>query len=331
MEQSMTARRRMLRRIVSYVTVGAGLNTRSVSIAQDASALRPLRLLIGYGPGGGVDNLARAIAPALGKQLGKAVVIENRAGASGTVAAGELSRAAGDGYTLMLVETGTLVAPLINAQISLDPANAFTPIAGIGSVGMALVCSPQQPFKTIDELIAKLKARPAQYSYGSPGIGTIQHLTMELFKQRAGVFITHIPYRGATAILPDVIGNQIELGVVSTGPAIAQVNAGRIRVLAVTGRERLRAAPELPLLSERFAGLEGEARFWLIAPRGLPASTSQQLHIALRKAMDDPKIAETYATQGGSVKLTDAAEATREIAAETMKWSAVVKSAQIKE
>ena len=328
MESLRTRARRVALQRLGAVAV-AGLWP-AAARAQESFPSRTVRLLVGYAPGGGVDTLARAVAPVLAEQLGQSVIVENRPGASGTVAAGELTRAPADGHTLFFAETGTMVAPSLNPRIGLDPASAFSAVAGVGSIGMALVASPQQPFASVDELVRQLKARPAQYSYGSPGVGTIQHLAMELFKQRAGVFCLHIPYRGAAAILPDVIGNTIQVGVVSTGPAIVQHRAGRVRMLAVTTVERLPSVPEVPTLAASYPGLEGSARFWVVGPRGLPAPVVQRLGEAVRVAMASPRVLEAFAAQGGTAAFLPAARAAEEIGTEAAKWAQVIRTAGIK-
>ena len=182
--------------------------------SQDYPA-RQVRVLVGYPPGGGMDSIARVVMPALSAALGQPFVVENRPGASGGVAAEALVKSAADGYVLMVAESGTLALPAVSPKVSLDPVRQFAPVGGICTLPMAFVVNAEAPFRTTQEMIAALKANPGKYSYASPGIGTLQHLAFELFRRSAGVEALHVPYKGAMAMMPDLMGGQVQIAVIS--------------------------------------------------------------------------------------------------------------------
>ena len=294
--------------------------------AQDYPS-RPVRLLVGFPPGGGMDTIARIIAPKLQESLGQPFVVENRTGAAGALAADGLVRAAPDGYVLLLAESGALVVPAINPKVAYDPVKQFAAIGGVGSLPLALVSSPSFPASNAQELIAVLKANPGRYSYASPGVGTLQHLAFELFMRTAGVQAVHVPYKGATAMMPDLMSGQVPIGVVSALAGVSQARGGKIRALAVTSAQRLPNAPEIPALAETIPGFEAAPNVFVVAPAGF---ANERLSGAVRRAVASPDVQESFAKQGATPMPLDPRELTERIAAETRRWAAVVKDAGIK-
>src|SRR5258706_12448957 len=191
-----------------------------------------------------MNAVARVLSPKLADALGQPFVVETRAGAAGAIAADALVRSAADGYALLLAESGTLIVPAMNPKAAYDPLKQFAPVAGVCSLPLAFVVAPSFPATSMPELIAALKASPGKYSYASPGIGTLQHLAFELFRRSAGVDAVHVPYKGASGMLPDLMAGQVQIGVVSSTVAVAQGRAGKIRVLPVTSPQRRPGGPE---------------------------------------------------------------------------------------
>jgi tripartite-type tricarboxylate transporter receptor subunit TctC len=291
---------------------------------------RAVRMLVGYAPGGGMDTIARVVAPKLSAALGQQFIIENRPGASGGVAAEALSSAAPDGYILMVAESGTLALPAVNPRVTLDPVKHFAPVAGICMLPMAFVVNPAFPAQSTQGLIAELKAHPGKYSYASPGIGTLQHLAFELFQRSAGVQVVHVPYKGATAMMPDIMNGQVPIGVISALAAMGPTRAGRIRTLAVTSPQRLPSAPEWPTMAETLPGFSAAPNVFLVAPAGTPSAVVQKLSNAVRGAITSKDVQENFAKQGATPTPSSPQELGARIAEETKRWAAVVRDAGIK-
>jgi tripartite-type tricarboxylate transporter receptor subunit TctC len=299
------------------------------AVAQDYP-VRPVRLLVGFPPGGAMDTVARVIAPRLQESLGQAFIVENRAGAGGALAADALVRAAPDGYVLLLAESGTLIVPALNPKANYDPVRQFAAVGAVCALPLALVTSMQFPVKTTQDLIDALKSYAGRHAYASPGIGTLQHLAFELFLRQAGVNAVHVPYKGAAAMMPDLMSGQVHIGVISAPVAIAQSRAGRIRLLAVTSAQRMPGAPEVPTLAETLPGFEAAPNVFVVAPAGTPPLTIAKLSTAVRAAVGSPQAAETFAKQGATPMPGTPAELAARISAETRRWAAVVKDAGIK-
>jgi tripartite-type tricarboxylate transporter receptor subunit TctC len=288
---------------------------------------RPVRLLVGFAPGGGMDTIARIIAPKLADSLGQPFLVENRTGAGGALAADALVRAAPDGYVLLLAESGTLIVPAMNPKAAYDPVKQFAAVGGVCSLPLALVSSTSFPAANVQELISLLKASPGKYSYASPGVGTLQHLAFELFMRAAGVQAVHVPYKGATAMMPDLMSGQVPIGVVSALAGVSQARGGKIRALAVTSAQRLPNAPEIPALAETIAGFEAAPNVFLVAPAGF---SSDKLSNAVRAAVTSPDVQESFSKQGATPMPAQPGELAARITAETRRWSTVVKDAGIK-
>ena len=299
------------------------------SHAQDYPA-RPVRLLVGYAAGGGMDTIARILAPKLSEALGQPFVIENRPGASGGVAAEALGNSAPDGYVLMVAESGTLALPAVNPKVSFDPVKQFAPVGGICTLPMAFVVNAEFPARTTQELIAILKASPGKYSYSSPGIGTLQHLAFELFRRSAGVSAVHVPYKGATAMMPDLMSGQVPIGVISALAAQGPTRSGKIRTLAVTSLQRLPSSPEWPTMAETLPGFNAAPNVFLVAPAGTPAAVIQRVSGATRAAVTSRDLEENFARQGATPSPSTPQELGAQIAEEVRRWAIVVRDAGIK-
>jgi len=301
----------------------------SLAQAQDYPT-RAVRMLVGYPPGGGMDAIARVIAPKLSEALGQQFVIENRPGASGGVAAEALVRSAPDGHVLMVAESGTLALPAVNPKVTLDPLKQFSPVGGVCTLPMAFVVNPDFPARSVAELIRTLKAQPGKYSYASPGVGSLQHLAFELFQRQAGVSAVHVPYKGASGMLPDLMSGQVPIGVISSLAASGPAKAGRIRTLAVTSPQRLTANPDWPAMAETLPGFSAAPSVFVVAPPGTPPGVVQKLAAVLGGALKAPDVLENLAKQGATPAPASPVELGVQIAEETRRWAAVVKDAGIK-
>jgi tripartite-type tricarboxylate transporter receptor subunit TctC len=290
---------------------------------------RPVRMLVGYPAGGGMDTISRILAPKLSEALGQPFVVENRAGASGGVAAEALVNSAPDGYALMVGESGTLALPAVNPRVTLDPVRQLAPIGGVCILPMAFVVSPGFPAQSTKELIAILKANPGKYNYASPGVGTMQHLAFESFKRSAGVDALHIPYKGANAMMPDIMSGQVSIAVISSLAAMGPAKAGKIRAIAVTSPQRVPSLPEWPTMAETLPGFSAAPSVFVVAPQGTPAAVVQKLSAALRAAVKSRDVEENFAKQGASPAPSSPAELGAQIAEEVKRWAAVVKDAGI--
>jgi tripartite-type tricarboxylate transporter receptor subunit TctC len=291
---------------------------------------RPVRMLVGYAPGGGMDTIARIVAQKLSGALGQQFVIENRPGASGGVAAEALAKSTPDGYVLMVAESGTLALPAVNPKLTLDPVKQLAPVGGICMLPMAFVVNPDFPAQSTKELVAVLKAAPGKYNYASPGVGSLQHLAFELFKRQAGVDAVHVPYKGAASMMPDIMSGQVPIAVISALAAIGPTKAAKIRTLAVTSPQRLPSVPEWPTMAETLTGFSAAPNVFLVAPPGTPPAVVQKLSNALRSAVTSKDVEDNLARQGATAMPSGSAELGMQIAEEVKRWIAVVHDAGIK-
>lgn len=290
---------------------------------------RPIRLLVGYSAGGGVDAMARLVAPRLSSLLGQQVVVENRAGAAGVIAADAVAKATPDGYTLLLGDSSTLIAKHMQAKLSFDPIQSFVPVAGLFKSPLLIVASNDFPATTPRELIAALKAKPGFYSFGTSGVGTVQHLGFEMMKGQSGTFALHIPYRGAAQIVPDVISGQVPLGVVSATAGMAQAKAGKLRAVAMMSNDKLAGAESIAALSTAVPGVDVAPRLFLLAPAGTPQAVIDRLGEAARSVMSAPDIAPTAALQGAVVDYMPAAALANALSQESERWGKVIREQKI--
>jgi tripartite-type tricarboxylate transporter receptor subunit TctC len=290
---------------------------------------RPLRLLVGYAAGGGADALARLTATHVGEALGQPVVVENRAGAGGTLAADAVAKATADGYTLLFGETGLLIAPAVYASLPFDPIKNFAPVSGVTALPLVIVVNPAVPAKSAAELIALVKASPGKYSYASPGVGTVHHLAMELLKKSAGLDYVHVPYKGASAIIPDLVSGQIPLGVLSAPPALAQSRAGKLRALALTSPVKV-AGADWPALADTLPGFDASPRLFVLAPAGTPAPVVARLDGAVKAMLAKPAVVEALTAQGATPAPAGPEELGAFMAAEVRKWGVVARDAGAK-
>lgn len=270
----------------------AALGAAAPALAQASYPSKPVRLLVGYAPGGSVDAVARVAADILSKHLDGTVVVENVPGAAGVVAAQRTATSAADGYTLLLGSSNELAATkFVNPAQKYDPAKDFTPIGITGSSPVVFVAGPHVPAKTLEEALALAKAHPNKYSYGSSGVGSVLHFAGELLKQRAQVQLNHIPYRGTAALTSDLVGGTLDFGMLTPTAALPFIQSGRVVPLSVTSAARLPTLPQVPTMGETpiLKGYVMEGWFGVVGPRNLPADVAQKLTRALHKGLQEPE------------------------------------------
>lgn len=316
------------RRTLLVGALGAGLAASGAAFAQPATD-KPIRLLVGFSAGGGVDAVARLIAPGLAAQLGQQVIVENRAGAAGQIAADAVAKAVPDGSTLLVGESGLLIAQHLQAKLPFDPLKSFTPVAAMFTMPLLIVTGNDFPARTPKEFVALLKSQPGKYSFATSGVGTVQHLGFEMLKGQSGSFVVHIPYRGASQILPDVIGGQVPIGVVSATSALAQARAGKLRALAVMSPVKLKGAEDVPALSDALPGFDAAPRIYLLAPAGTPAATVERLSRAVSQVLGSAELAQAAPGQGAIPSFIGPAALSADLARESAAWGRIIKTQQI--
>ncbi|MGF7005360.1 Bug family tripartite tricarboxylate transporter substrate binding protein [Aminobacter sp. BE322] len=292
---------------------------------------RPVTLVVPFAAGGSTDVVARIIAQKMSDDLGQQVVVENVAGAGGNIGADRVARAEPDGYTILMGTVAThALNPLILKTKPYDPEKDFTPVSLLVVVPNVLVVNPELPAKTVQELIALLKADPEKYAYASSGNGTPLHLSGELFKAMAGVNIQHIPYKGAGPALNDVVGNQVPIMFDNLPSSSPHIKSGTLRALGVTTAERAPSFPDVPTIAE--AGVPGyETYTWnaLFAPAGTPKEIVDRLNASANKAMKDPAVIEKMNGFSARIVGSTPEELGAHVKAELAKWEPVVKGANI--
>lgn len=290
---------------------------------------KPLRMLVGYSAGGGADALARLIAAKMAEGLGQQVLVENRPGAGATIAAAALASSLPDGYTIFFADTALLIAPAIYQKLSFDPVKSFAPVSGACTTPLVIAVNNEVKAASVAELISTLKANPGRLSYGSPGIGTVHHLAMETFKRQAGVDIVHVPYKGASAIIPDVISGQLQIGIISAPPALAQSKAGRLRPIALTSPVRV-AGADWPALADTLPGFDASPRLFVLAPAGTPAGVVTKLNETLKTALASKDLLDAFSAQGAFADWSTPQALGVVMAQESLRWAQVARDAGIK-
>ena len=293
---------------------------------------KPIRFVVPFPPGGGTDILSRALGQKMSQSLGQPFVIDNRPGAGGNIGADLAAKSPPDGYTLVMGQTSNLaVNPSLYAKLPYDPIRDFAPITLVTETPIVVVVAQSSPIKSVADLIAQAKAKPGTINFASPGNGTVGHLAGELFKKMAGVDLVHIPYRGATPALTDLIGGQINLYFASAPVAMPQIKGGRIRAIAVTSRTRSPALPEVPTLAESgLTGFDASSWYGLLAPAGTPRDIIAKLHAAATQAMKESDLKDSMTAEGGEPIGNTPEQFAAFIKSEGAKWAKVVKESGAK-
>jgi tripartite-type tricarboxylate transporter receptor subunit TctC len=313
----------------SFLAFGAGLA--GLAGAQTFPA-KPIRIMVAFPPGGPSDYAARVVSIKLAESLGQPVVVDNRPGAGGALATELAARAAPDGYTLVVGNTGTLtVLPHLQAKIPYDALRDFTPITNLIGGPSFLLLHPSVPAKNLRELIALAKRQPGKLTYASAGVGQISHMNGELLKLLAGIDLLHVPYKGTGQVTPELLGGQVSMTFSTSVDNLQFVKAGRVRLLAVTGKERLGVIPDTPTMAE--AGVPGfDSLNWngIVGPARIPRDIVNRLNRELVRAVRAPDVVEKVVAQGNFVIGDTPEQFGAYIRAESEKWGRVVKQAKIK-
>jgi tripartite-type tricarboxylate transporter receptor subunit TctC len=296
---------------------------------------KPIRLVVPFPAGGATDLLARSLAQRLGQGLGQTVVVENRSGGGGSLGSAEVAKAAPDGYTLLVATSSThAIGAHLNPKLpykTTGPNSDFTPVAHVADATNVLLVPLDLPVKDVKELIAYAKARPGQLNYASSGSGTIVHLTSEAFKAQAGLYITHIPYRGTALAVPDLVSNKVQILFDSIVSGMPYVKDGKLKALAVTGRTRSVLAPELPTLAESgLPGFVSTTWFGIYGPWGLPADITAKLNAEFNKALQSNEVRERLARLGAAAAAANTpAQFAAMVEADSSRWAAIIRERKI--
>ena len=301
----------------------------AVAVAAQAQdyPTRPITLVVPYAAGGGNDVMARIVAEKMSRTLGQQIVIENKGGAGGSIATRQVAKAAPDGYTLGLGGTGTLaINPTLYHNVGYDPRKDFAPIGLIATSALVVLTNPQVAATSIPELIALAKREPGKLNYASAGVGSGIHLGAELFSTMAGIKLTHVPYKGSSPALTDLIGGHVSIYFSSLPPAIALVKEGKVRALGVTGSKRSGIFPDLPTVAEAaLPGYEAVLHYGIVAPAGTPRPIIDKLSAALKAALAEPDVRERIIADGAEPLAGTPEDYAADIDREETKWSAIVK------
>ncbi|HEY0294758.1 MAG TPA: tripartite tricarboxylate transporter substrate binding protein [Bordetella sp.] len=291
---------------------------------------QPLTLVVPFSPGGGTDNTARALGEGMSANLGKPIIVENRAGAGSIIGTNYVAHSKPDGYTMLLATFAHAVNPALYPNLPYDTDKAFEPVAMIAHSPNVLVVSPKLPFHSVQDLLAYAKAHPGTLNYGSTGIGTSAHLAGELLKNLAGINMKHVPYKGAAPALTDLISGQIQVMLITAASATSYVKSGQVRALAVTSAQRSPAFPDLPTLAE--AGVPGyQAESWsgIFVPAGTPEPVVRRLRDAVAAAVKTAAFQRQVTTEGLMVDVGEPKQLSDYVSAEEARWRRVVHDAHI--
>jgi tripartite-type tricarboxylate transporter receptor subunit TctC len=315
----------------ALVLLSLGVSAQAPQAAPPAATGVPLKLIVPFTPGTGIDIVARTVGPRLSQRLQRPVVVENRTGASGNIGTEAVVRAPADGNTL-LVSVSTLVMNKgLYPQLPFDPVKDLVPVSLTSWGQLILVAPPVTGFKSAGDLVAAAKARPGRLNYASPGVGTPHHMSMELFKQTAGVFLTHIPYRGTAQAVTDLLGGQVDAMFLPIHVALPHVKSGKLVALAIGSDKRHPLLPDLPTLKEARAGdVNVDMWYGIFAPQGTPADQVQKLNRELKDILALPEVRTACSTQGMDPASSTPEEFRRLVERDAERWTSLIRTANIK-
>jgi len=301
------------------------------ALAQEPYPSRPVKLVVPFTPGTGIDILARTLGQKLGDEWKVGVVVENRAGASGNIGTEAVAKAPPDGYTLLTTAQTMVVNRALFASLPYDPVKDFAPIAPLAIGSLALVVHPSLNIKTVNDLVAYAKANPGKLNYASPGNGTPHHLAMELFKTKAGIDVVHVPYKGTAQAVQDLLGGQVGVMFLPVHVALPQTDAGKLVMLAAGGASRAGATPSVPSLAEAAGIRDIDTDIWygLYAPARTPQSVIDRVNADVNRVLKLPDIADTLAKQGLQATGGTPAALAELTKSDLERWTAVVRAAKI--
>ena len=292
---------------------------------------RPIRLIVGFAPGGAADILGRITAQGLTEAIGEQVVVDNRGGAGGLIATEIAARASADGYTLLFTSPPHAINAALYRRAKYDPIKDFEPVIQVVATALILAVNAGSPFKSVGELVSYAKSNPGKLSYGSGGSGATGHLAMELLKSVTGTDIVHIPYKGTGPVLTDLIGGQIHMTIGSAAPTLPQVKAGKLRALAVTSKARSVVLPDVPSIAESgFPAYEVTQWFGILAPAGVPKTVVERINTAMNQALRQQEVRSRFLAASVEPVGGTAAALRAVIAQEVPKWTKLVRALDLK-
>ncbi|WP_205621097.1 tripartite tricarboxylate transporter substrate binding protein [Acidovorax temperans] len=320
----MIRRHHFLRGLAAALALGAAM---PAALAQSS---KPIRLVVPFPAGGATDLFARTLSQKMGERLGTSIVIDNKPGAGGSLGSDMAAKATADGQTLLFTTTSThSIGPAIGAKLPYDTVRDFTPIAHVGNAPSIMLVPNSSPAKTVKEWIEYAKKNPGKLNYASSGNGTIVQLTAELFKAQAGVFVTHIPYKGTGLAIPDLVAGQLDVLFDSLPTGMPHVRDGRLRALAVTTLKRTPLAPDLPPVADTLPGFESNTWFGLYGPKGLPAEVVNRVNTAANQALSDPEVRAKLTTLGIEPVTSTPAQFAKMVADDQAKWKRIIAERKI--
>jgi tripartite-type tricarboxylate transporter receptor subunit TctC len=298
-------------------------------VSAQAWPAKPIRLVVPFPPGGLIDNMARLVGPRLAQELGQPVVIDNKPGAGGNLGAAEAARAQADGYTLLMASPPLTISPALYASLPYKPEQ-IAPVGLLGRVPNVLLVNPKSGINSVADLLARARREPGRMNYASNGNGTSLHLSAELFKNTAGVFITHIPYRGAAAAVTGLIGGEVDMMFENLPSVLGQIQGGTVKALAVTTSRRSKTLPAVPTLAEQgMPAFDVSAWYGVAAPAGTPPAVIAAVEQALQKILREPEVVRAMESRGADVGFLAAAPMGSFMAADAAKWKRVADFAKI--
>jgi tripartite-type tricarboxylate transporter receptor subunit TctC len=319
----------LLTRAVIGFALAASAN---ISTADSAYPSKPIRLIVPFTSGGGTDTVARIVSNKLAEALKGTIVIDNRPGAGGNIGMDLAAKSAPDGYTIVMATTGILaINSALYSKLPYNPSKDFAPVSTAAMSPLVVVAPANSPFKSIADVVAAAKARPGEISFGSPGNGSLAHLTGEVFQRAAGVKMMHIPYKGAAQAIADVMGGQINLYLSTVPPAIPHIRSGRLRAIAVTSAGRADDLPAVPTIDESgYKGFDSSTWYGFLAPAGTPAAIIARLNTEINRVLKMPEVRERIRVEGGEVMGGTPEEFAAILRNDLLKWGQAVKDSGAK-
>lgn len=324
----MRATRRGILALAGASAAALGLGGRAMAAGYPD---KPVKMIVPYPAGGGADTWARLVAGKLEKVLGQPVVFDYRPGGSTTIGADAAARAPADGYTIHLYDSTAFAYVPNMRKVSYEPVKGFVPLAFLGEIPFVVVAHPSVPVKTMQELVAYARANPGKLNVASAGVGSPHHLIAELFKIRAGITMNHVPYKGASQYVADLVGGQVDLAVSTIGPALGHIQTGRLRAIGVTTAKRATPLPDVPTIAEQgFAGFDEKPWNCFVAPAGTPADIVQKLRDAFATVYRDQELVAALRKAGvEEIGAVPVEQVTPQMEAELTKWGDVIRRAKI--
>jgi tripartite-type tricarboxylate transporter receptor subunit TctC len=319
------------RALLHTAAFAAGAGVMPLSVQAEDYPARNVNFIVPFPPGGTPDILARLIGRKLSERYGKPFVIENRAGAGGSIAAEFVARSAADGYTLMMGHIGTLAVNVgIYPNLRYNPLRSFVPVSAVATVNNILVVNPSVPVISVPELIEYARKNPGKLNYSSGGNGSAAHIAMAAFADAAKIELVHVPYRGTSPSVIDLMAGQVQMTMTGAPAVLPHIHSGKLRALAVSGLSRLKSEPSIPTISETLTGFEANQWYGVVAPAGTPEAIIGRLNAGIRESMQSADIADVLDREGAQVWVSTPEEFREHIAKEIARWGDLIRRANIK-